>query len=487
MRIAVAGFQHETNTFAPGPTGFDAFEMADSWPRLLTGDEVRTHTAGLSLPISGALAAAQGADIVPVMWCSAEPGGPVTDAAFDRIAGEICDGLAAAGPLDGVYLDLHGAMVTEAHEDGEGALLHRVRAVVGPDLPIGVSLDLHANLSPAMVDPASVVTIHRTYPHLDMADTGARCMRRLITTIRGQPCFTAFRQADYLVPLHAQYTGQAPADALYDLARQLSTQDGEAVNLALGFTAADIVDCGPSIVAHATTQDRAEALANRMADALRDAALAFDTTLPDMADAVRQAVGMKADRPVVIADVQDNPGAGGTADTTGLLHALIDQLVRDAVVGVLCDPGFAARAHAAGPGAVFDGDLGAVSRLAGHRPVQGRFRVLALSDGKIPYTGEMYAGGTAEMGPSALVAIEGTGVRVVVSSVRVQCLDQALFRHFGVVLETAQIIGVKSTVHYRADFDPLAAACLSGAAPGAFSCRPRRADYTRLRPGVRVG
>ncbi|MEM9047136.1 MAG: M81 family metallopeptidase [Pseudomonadota bacterium] len=494
-RIALAGFQHETNTFAPGRADLAAFERADSWPGLLTGAAVIDDTRGLNLPIAGAAAAARDAELVPILWCAAEPCGPVTDQAFDEIAGRIEAGLRAAGPLDGLYLDLHGAMVSESHPDGEGALLRRLRAVLGPDLPIAVSLDLHANISETMVREANIVTVFRTYPHLDMAETGARAMVRLLGHIQGQHSWAALRQVPLLIPLHAQSTRTAPAAALYAKALA-ATQGDEAVEMALGFTAADIPDCGAAVLAYAASPARAAALAEAQAAALQRAAPAFRTALLSPDDALRAA--RSGPFPALIADVQDNPGAGGTADTTGLLRALLAQTVEDrgvrggparaidAVLGVLCDPQAAAAAHAAGQGSVIETTLGGRSGIPGDAPLHVEARVVALSDGLIPYSGAMYAGGVATLGPACLLSLGVAGTGVVVSSCRIQCLDQALFRHFGVVLEDMRLICVKSTIHFQADFAPLAGQVLYSAAPGAFPCRLRLSDYRKLRAGAAI-
>ena len=158
-RIAIAGFQHETNTFAPFGAGYEDFAQADGWPALTTGAAILDLFPAVNIPIGGFIAAAGDLDLVPIAWASAEPCSYVSDDAFDRIAGLICDGIATAGRLDGIYLDLHGAMVTASHEDGEGELLRRLRRVVGPDLPIVASLDMHANVTRAMVELADALAI----------------------------------------------------------------------------------------------------------------------------------------------------------------------------------------------------------------------------------------------------------------------------------------------------------------------------------------
>ncbi|MCB1422314.1 MAG: M81 family metallopeptidase [Nitratireductor sp.] len=492
-RIAIAGFQHETNTFAPGSAGVEEFRMADSWPGLLVGDAVVSETHGMNLPVAGAVSAAQECgrvELVPILWCAAEPSGRVTDEAFEWIAGMILDGVRAAGPLDAVYLDLHGAMVTDSYDDGEGELLRRMRDAVGPALPIGVSLDLHANVTPAMIQMASLMTIYRTYPHLDMADTGARCLNELLRNLDGTPHKAAFRQAPFLVPLNAQSTDLEPCRTLYGQLDSLPMASGQYVELAMGFTAADIHDCGPSVVAYAETEDDAAALADAMLGQLCEQEGVFDTNLMDAHDAVRIAMQNPAGAPpVVIADVQDNPGAGGTSDTTGLLQALIDLGAQDALLGVMHDPQLAQKAHEAGVGSIFDDTIGGKSGLAAQSPVTGRIQVLALSDGVIAYTGEMYGGGTASIGPSCLVALRenGSEIRIVVSSVRTQCLDRALFAHFGADPSSARIVCVKSTAHFRADFEPISSAILNVAVPGAFPCQLHLLAFRQLREHVRLG
>ncbi|MEM7056760.1 MAG: M81 family metallopeptidase [Pseudomonadota bacterium] len=486
-RIAIAGFQHETNTFVPNKTTFRDFQIADSWPEMLLGPEVVTGTHGMNLPIAGFVQAAgevPSVDLHPILWTAAEPAAHVTDDAFERITRMILEGLDQT--LDGVYLDLHGAMVTESVEDGEGEVLRLVRDMVGPDIPIAISLDLHANLTPGMVELADVICVYRTYPHLDMADTGARCFPLLMDLISGVRFAKAFRQAPFLIPLHAQFTGADPCRSLYDLLPQI----GDAMaDIALGFTASDIWHAGPSVVAYGQSQDQADTTADQLLSAVLAAEDQFETGLLSPTDAVRKAMENTDPRPVVIADVQDNAGAGGTSDTTGLLSALVAEGATRAVLGLLHDPDMAAEAHAAGVGGVIQGPLGGKSGMDGQEAFDGRFRVEAVGDGQCTYTGEMYGGGIAVLGPSAILRVLDTpaDVRVVISSQRSQCLDRALFTHIGVDLADARIIAVKSTVHFRADFDPIASDTLMTAAPGGFICDLKAVPYQRLRPGLRLG
>ena len=422
-RIAVAGFQHETNTFGATLASFTEFEIADAWPPMLLGDDVLAGTAGINLPMAGFAAAATGAghDLVPVVWCSAEPSSYVTDDAFERISGIIIDGIRDAGEIDGVYLDLHGAMVTQSCEDGEGELLARIRAAVGPDLPVVASLDLHANVTEAMVMNASALTIFRTYPHIDMDETGARALPVLEHLIAGRPLFKAWRQANFLVPLQAQYTKAEPCRELYARLSGTDCADCLTADIAMGFPAADIRDAGVACIAYAADAAAAEATVDRLSNAIDAAEGTFDTTMLPADEAVAEAMAEDTG-PVIIADAQDNPGAGATSDSTGLLSALVEAGARGAVVGLLDDPTSATAAHEAGVGAEIDLALGGKSGLPGQISYDARFRVEALGDGRFAFTGEMYRGAQAELGPVALLRVVADGsdsetdIRVVVGS-----------------------------------------------------------------------
>ena len=484
-RIAIAGFQHETNSFATTETAFEDFRKADSWPEMLSGIDVLQGTKGMNLPIAGFADAAlkDGAILLPVLWCAAEPSGPVTDEAFERISGRILDGIRSYGTVDGLYLDLHGAMITQGHDDGEGEFLSRLRDLVGFDRPLAISLDMHANVSAQIVALADEICIFRTYPHLDMARTGARAWVGLKRLLSGRVHAKTFRQAPFLIPLHAQHTRTDPARKLY--AGLPDGPDGH-VEMALGFTAGDVADCGPSVVAFATTKCDADALADRAFERLCAARTTFDMTLLSPSEAVAEAMAYSGTAPVVLADVQDNPGAGATSDTTGLLRTLVEAQAQDVLMGLLHDPLLADAAHRAGLGTDITGALGGRSGIAGESPFRSGFRVVALSAGEVQYTGEMYGGGTGRLGPSCAVQVLDTAadIRIVVTSVRNQCLDLAHFTHFGLSPSTARIICVKSTAHFRADFAPIASRIIPVAAPGLFACDLSRIPYGKLRRGM---
>ena len=342
-RIAAAGFQHETNTFAPIPTELEAFERGGAWPPLTRGEAVREQFKGLNLPMAGFLEACPH-ETVPVLWTAAEPGGFVSDEAFDRICGEIVDGIADAN-AEAAYLDLHGAMVTRRHDDGEAEILRRLRSRFGPDFPIAVSLDLHGNLSRSFFELATVVTIYRTYPHVDIAATGARAAE-LLDRAMTEPLHGSFRQVDFLIPITAQSTFHSPAREIYS---SLESIDAVSADICLGFPPADVPCCGPTVFAYGTTPEQAAAAADRIAQAILDAEPKFNSRLVSTADAIQTAL-FSSESTVVIADPQDNPGAGATGDTTGLLKELLSAGVPDAVLSMIHDPQAAKAAHEAGIG-----------------------------------------------------------------------------------------------------------------------------------------
>ena len=491
-RIAVAGFQHETNTFAPSRASYSDFEKADAWPGLLRGDEVIRRLSGVNMPTTGFAGAAVASgryEIVPILWCAAEPSSYVATDAFERIAGMILDGIEDAGRLDGIYLDLHGAMVTDAHEDGEGELLRRIRNLVGRDLPIAVSFDLHANLTPEIFEHASAITVFRTYPHIDLAETGARAFRLLERLLSANPLCKAFRQSPYLVPLTSQHTGSEPCRTLYARLSQMPGETFLSADIAMGFPPADIYHSGPSLVAYAGKQEDADEAADALLQSFLDVESVFGDSLMSPEAAVAEAMAHTGARPIVIADAQDNPGAGASSDTTGLLEALVKGNAQGAVLALLDDAEVAARAHELGTGAEFVAFLGGKSGQEGQHPFEGRFRVEALGNGAFPFTGVMFGGITAKLGPIAVLRIldSPADIRVVIGSTRCQCLDQAIFRHAGIEPADQRIVAVKSSVHFRADFEPIAGKILVVEAPGAHPCRLDNIAYHKLRPGLRLG
>ena len=488
-RVAIGGFLHETNTFAPTPARYDNFEQGGGYLPLSRGDEILTRCGGVNLGISGFVDYAKeaGWELVPLLWTGAIPSAHVEKQAYEAIAGELAERLSAAGSLDGLLLDLHGAMVAEHVDDGEGELLARLRAVTGPDLPIAASLDLHGNVTRQMVDLADVLVAFRTYPHIDMAETGYRAAAQLDRLMaRGRPFAKAFRQVPFLIPIPWQCTMIEPAGSLYEDVRAAEAGPVSSASILTGFPAADFEDCLPSVLAYAETQEEADAAADRLERAFLDRETRFAGKAYSPAEAVREAARLAdgANRPVVIADTQDNPGAGGDSNTTGMLRALIDAGVERAATGLMVDPEAARAAHEAGEGAEIAIALGGHSNIPGDAPLEGTFRVERISDGRFVATGPYYGGAQMNLGPSACLSIGG--IRIVVSTFKSQLADREMYRFVGIDPEKQAILVNKSSVHFRADFEPIAEAILVATAPGPMALDPADLPFTRLRPGTRL-
>ena len=486
-RIAIAGFMHETNCFVPDTTDFENFANPPDRSGILRGEEILETFALKGASTAGFLNGSENNhEIAPLLWTSTTPGGYVTKNAYERIAGEIIARLSEELPVDAVYLDLHGAMVSEEFEDGEGELLRRVRAVVGEDAPIVISLDYHANVSAQMVQHADAILPFWTYPHVDQFDTGKRAavaMQRLL--VDGRPKGRALRHLPFLLPLNFQCTLVEPSKGIVKAAAARLSDDMLSLAYLAGFPPGDLRECGPTVSAHAYSQEEADAAVDEIAQliALKEAEFAEPLLPPD--DAVKEAMRIAADaaKPVVIADTQDNPGCGGTADTVGMLEALVQNNARNAIFGVVKDSDVAAMAHEAGVGAEFEIDLGGQADLPGVIPFHGRFKVEVVNDGVYQTTGPVAQGKMHNVGKSALLSIGG--VKVAVASERVQAHDRSVFEHFGVVLQDLDIIVVKSTAHYRAQFDPIAETTFAAIAPGGHGANPVDFAYQKLRDGVR--
>ncbi|MDR3095972.1 MAG: M81 family metallopeptidase [Paraburkholderia sp.] len=492
--ILIAGFQHETNTFAPSKAAYENFERGEGHPAMPRG-EAMLALRDVNLPAGGFIRAAEqaGWSLVPVVWAGASPSAHVTADAYERITGEIV-AAAQRGGFDAIYLDLHGAMVSEACDDGEGELLARLRRVVGPALPIVASLDLHANVTEQMLANADALVAYRTYPHVDMAETGARAAALLQTLFtRGTPLARAVRRLPFLIPINGMCTLLEPSRSMY---ARLGASEGGAVrslSFAPGFPAADFPECGPVIWGYGDDVSAVEAAVEALyARMMRDEAqwqVPFLAPRDAVAEALRLAGANVADSdaregPIVIADTQDNPGAGADSNTAGMLRALVEANAQDAAVGLFFDPAAAARAHAAGVGATLALTLGGQSGVRGDEPFTGRFEVVALSDGRCRYDGPMMHGMQVELGPVACLRIGG--VRVAVSSTKAQMLDRNLYRVAGIEPERMTILVNKSSVHFRADFEPIARAVLVAKAPGPMCADPADLPWKRLKPGMRL-
>jgi microcystin degradation protein MlrC len=489
--IAIAGFLHETNTFAPLATTFDDFYSAGGpYADYVLGEKMfefrgKTFNRGAC----GFLNKAEslGHQITPIIYAAAEPSNQVTENAFERIMSLITSTLSEKGPFDGLFLDLHGAMVYENYHDGETEILRRVRAIVG-DIPIVVSLDLHGNITRETFDLASMMVGYRTYPHTDVYQTGERCALVHDLLLQGESVFKAFRQIPFLMPLTKQSTNTEPCRSIYAMIDELeSNPEVISCSIMAGFASADMAHTGPTIFCYGASQAAADKAADHLYQAIMDHESDFSVDLLQPRQAIEKAIQLARNnqKPIILADIQDNAGAGGTTDTPWILEALVKQgqNIPRTAMGLMNDPQAAHAAHLAGEGAMIKLELGG-KLTPGQKPFSGTFLVKRLFEGEFVANGPMFNGVRTSLGKMANLQIGN--VEVVVVSRRTQANDQSYFRQVGIEPSDMDILVLKSSNHYRADFEPISSAIIEVEAPGAFNEDSRKTPYQNLRDGVRL-
>lgn len=485
MRIASGGVQHETNTYALTPTTLADFVRDSNCGAELSGGEVIFDRFRNTGTIHGgyiAGAEAAGVDLLPLLCARAQPSGIVEQQSFETMLRWFLERLQQVLPVDGVLLDLHGAMVTQQHEDAEGAFIEAVRKVVGPELPIVVTLDLHANITAKMAELSNVIIGFDTYPHVDMHERGREAAELLIRIIRGEVTpVQEFRQLPLVTMPPMQCTLREPMQSLMQRVHRFEEEPGIlTATVAMGFPFADIHDAGVSVLV-TTNNDRE--LARRKADELaswlwelRDE---LQPQLTSIEDVIRFVEERSGDGLTIFADGSDNPGGGAPCDGTVALQAMIAAGFAGGVVGVLFDPETAAQAHQAGVGSTIHVRLGGKTDDRHGAPVVGDAYVRALCDGKFVYRGPMMQGVADNLGQTATLIVGG--VEVVVSSHRRQCLDAEMLRIAGIEPTHRRLIVVKSAVHFRADFGPLAAHIFDADTPGIHRPDFKLINYQHLR------
>jgi len=496
MRIFVAGFQHETNTFAATATDWAAFEKGDFFPSYTRGPAMLELHAASGMPISGFLSEATKAeiDIIPSCWAGASPGAHISRYAFEQISQAIFDDLSSAldaGPIDGIYLDLHGAAVTEHLNAPEAALVGRVRSLIDVNIPLVASVDLHANVDDDLATSVDFLTAYRTYPHTDMVEAGCRAFRLLAKRLAaGHASNLEFRRLPFLIPIVSQSTMSQPALSLFELLKDIDNRTDAAPSITMGFPAADVPHCGPAIWAYgATARMTVDTLYHKMLEI----GAKWKPTFFDADAAVKEAIRLTQLRKglTIIADVQDNPGAGADSNTTGLIQALLHQRVGhiwplEVAVGLLNDPAAAKAAMTAGVGASLHLTVGtAVQTWNGTLstpPISGVFKVLALHDGNVTLSGPMMTGAKVKAGLCACLEIEG--ILIAVSSEKTQMLDRVLYSMVDIEPEKMKIIVNKSAVHFRADFSDIAADILIAKSCGPMAADPADLPWQHLRAEV---
>ena len=480
MRVLLAAIRHETNSFSPLPTPFEAF-FPEGRPVigaavLAAHDGTRTAFGGL---IDGARAA--GAELVLPLFADALPSAPASAATLDRLIDLL---IAGAGTRpDALLLDLHGAMTLDDGSDGEARILRALR-VRWPDLPIALALDFHANLADEVVGLATIVCGYRTYPHVDAYETGRRAARLLFAVIDGTLApVQALVRVPVLPQMQCQVTDDEPMRSANALAQSLTDgRDVVDVTVFGGFPLADSAVTGPSVVVvGGTSRGVAMAAARRIAGVL----WAGRSLLVDGGTEPVAATLARADRlppPVILADCGNNAGAGGTCDTMTVLAAMLSAGMRDIVAGAYWDPEAVAALQYADPGKAIAVSVGGRHRYADDStgPLRLTGRVRRVTDGRFPATGPVYAGMPIELGTT--VVFDTGAATLVIAERRVEGFDAGMFTHAGVDPASARAVLLFSRVGYRAGFARYGASRLLVHGPGAAAAAPGRLPYRHLPP-----
>jgi microcystin degradation protein MlrC len=479
MRLAIAGFLHESNTFNPLRTDRAAFAAQGLafGPALLNEWRAAHHEVGGFLESADRL----GFEPVPLVMAWATPSGPVVDAVLEEITDVIIDGLKHQRP-DGLLLALHGAMVAESYPDADGEVLSRIRAAVGPDFPIVVTFDLHGNLSERVARCCTAAVAYRTNPHVDQRECGQRAAALMVRIVRREIRPTvALAKPPVVVNIMVHDTSQEPLNSLMDEARALEEQPGIlAVSLLPGFAYSDVPQMGPAILVAADGQpELARQTAQTLSDQLWERRAQLVRQLPDAATAVAQA--RTAERlPVILVDTGDNVGGGSAADGTVLLAEMLKQGATDGVV-CLFDPEAAQRCAAAGIGAEVRLKVGGkVDRLHGE-PVAVKARVKVLHDGTY-LEPEVRHGGKRlnHMGLTALVELPGNNL-LVLNSLRHPPFSLGQLTCLGLQPKLQRILVVKAAIAYKAAYAPVGGTIIEVDTPGVTAVNPERFAYQHIR------
>ncbi len=486
-RVLIAQFMHETNTFSRLPTTLDDYRS--SW--LVHGNELGERFRNTRSEIGGLLDAAEtyGWALVPALAANATPSGRLTKETWETLRDGIVSAVRNAGKLDGICLSCHGAAVTQTSDDPEGELLEAIRAIVGPDLPIAMTLDLHANVTDRMARLASALISYRTYPHIDQYERAQQAAALVQSIMEGKtqkPQCLVLQPACMVGADHGRTTQPGPMRDLLARADAFEKEPGiNVVSIQAGFMPSDIPNVGPSVAVsyEPGAETRAHEIARLLCQEIWDRRAEETVHLMSVEDAIARARSHDGSKgPLVIADGTDNPGGGAYGDATRMLKALLAADIQLAAVGTIFDPAAVQAASRAGVGNTVTVDLGGHHDAAFGAPLRVSASVRLLSDGAFVNDGPMGKGVHRSMGATAVLRIGG--VDVITISNRLQTVDLQVFLSQGIDPTRCKVLVVKSIQHFRAAFAPIAGDIVVVDSGALCSPDARRFKYTRLRRPV---
>lgn len=468
-KIIVAGFAQESNSFTGIPTRLEDFVGRGS--ELLRGEEILHGHRGVNSVMGGFLEdlESSGVEVIPLLHAHACPGGPLTREAFESIRDELLEAVAATREFDAVLLFLHGAMVADGYDDPEGDFLTRLRKLVGDRL-IGVVLDLHANVTSAMIQATDVTVGFKTYPHVDMAERGRQAASTIRELLQDQSVLhSAFIEIPMLLPSIRMRTidSDGPYTRMQERARLAAAADSgiAEVGMYAGFPYGDVPSHRASVVVfHRDSEEAAGAIARQLAGEYWDTRSEF-LHVPEPAESAVDRAFRATAQPVVLADIADNPGSGGTGETTGLLRILLERNVPATFVGIIHDPETTAHAFELGEGVQGDFVVGGKIEPAYGAPAGIQAQVVLLSDGDYVCKGPMNHGKLEHLGRTAL--LKHDNVLIAVTEGRSSVNDPAMIEMLGLDIQDLRVMSLKVKGHFRAAFGSLVAEVIDAEAPGA--------------------
>ena len=479
MRIAIGGFMHESNTFAPLSTDLQRFRDGS----LTYGDTVVPIWQDAHHEVGGFIegGAKFGYDLVPVAMAWATPAGPVTDEFFNHFTDALATGCKLAR-ADGVLLALHGAMVTPKHPDADAEILRRIRAALGPNVPIAVTLDFHGNVSPQMAETANILVGYQTYPHVDQRQRGLVAAELLARAVKGEMrpvCHVA--KPPMLLNLLGQDTSREPMAGLMRMAREMEKQPGIlSVSLMAGFPYADVPEMGASVIVVADgNRTHAKAAADELANAMWSVREQLNVPCPQPEAAVRTALtGTKS--PALLIDLGDNIGGGSAGDGTVLLAELLKQRARGFVV-VIHAPAAVEQAKTVGIGGTLEVTVGGATGKLHGEPVRVRGMVRSLHEGKWTEVEPRHGGRRQnDQGHTAVIDL-ADGNLLVLNTLRTPPFSLGQLTSLGIDPKQARVIVVKAAVAYKAAYDPIGGEIIEVDTPGLTAINAARFEYKRIR------
>ena len=479
MRFAVGMLSHETNMFSSVRTELRHFQERS----LYYGEKMFEEFRGTKTSVGGAMdaAAENNVELIPTVAANAMPSGIVTTEAYCSLKERILSDIRNAGKVDGVVALLHGSMVAEGVGNAEGDFLHSIREVVGPGVPIACTLDLHATITNLLLQSCDLLFGHNTNPHVDSYERAVEACNATVAMVKGKiKPVKALRKPPMMPPTINMRTTEGPMVKIFERAYAMERNPAVInVNVAGGFPFADTEESGFSVVVITNNDgDLAEEYSQELSNFAWNLRKEFLKELTPVPDAVRRAMKAK-EGPVVLADVADNPGGGGSGDGTVVLKTLIDMGARNVGFALIKDPEAVSEAIEAGVGATVTMKVGGKTDSFHGPPVQVTGRVKTITDGLFVHKGPMGTGSKGEVGRS--VVLEVNGIDLIVAERKMAPNDPEIFRRHGIEPTEKKVLVVKSRGHFRAAYEPFAKEIIEVDAPGVASPNLKQFPYKHVR------